>query len=345
MRIDRSLLNWGVFLVALGGIPLAVDQGWLESDIARDLGQLWPLILVGIGLGLILRWTPIAWFGGALVAATFGIIFGAAVVALPDEDISNLQGIIPAIASGACASGDAGPGRTSEAGLADPDVFELELTLSCGDLAVERAADASWRLDATHAQDDTPTIDRSDLDGATSALALDQPADDDFSFLGRQARSDWRVEVPAAAAITASATLNAVRARIELGDGPLAGVAGTFNASDVVLNLAAATTPSSADIGLTLNASDVRLLLPDGGVSARATLNASSLTVCVPAGVPLRVESTSNLSSDDLGSSGLLESGPTLWTTPGFSAATEHVYLSITSTVSSFSLLRPESCS
>ena len=87
MHINRSLLNWGVFLIALGGIPLAVDQGWVESGIASDLGQLWPLILVGIGLGLILRWTPLAWFGGALVAATFGVIFGAAIVSLPDDDM------------------------------------------------------------------------------------------------------------------------------------------------------------------------------------------------------------------------------------------------------------------
>ena len=47
------------------GSRLAVDQGWLEPDIAGELGQLWPLILVGIGLGLILRWTPLSWFGGA----------------------------------------------------------------------------------------------------------------------------------------------------------------------------------------------------------------------------------------------------------------------------------------
>ena len=99
MRINRSLLNWGVFLIALGGVPLAVDQGWLESDIARDLGQLWPLILVGIGLGLILRWTPMAWFGGALVAATFGLIFGAGVVSVRDNDFTDLQGVIPAIAN------------------------------------------------------------------------------------------------------------------------------------------------------------------------------------------------------------------------------------------------------
>jgi hypothetical protein len=343
MRIDRSLLNWGVFLIALGGIPLAVDQGWLDPDIAGDLGQLWPLILVGIGLGLILRWTPFAWFGGALVAATFGIIFGAAVASVPEDDIANLQGIIPAIAIGAC-SGDAGPANTSEAGLADPDAFELQLTLSCGDLAVTRAADDSWQLRADHAVGDAPTIDTSELDGVTARLTLDQPAGDDLAFLGRPARSDWSVAVPAAATLTLGTTLNAARARVELGSGPVDRVAGTFNASDAVLNLASASTPAGADIDLTLNASDVRLLLPAGSISTRATLNASSLTVCVPASAPMRVESTSNLSGDDLGSSGLVEGGPTSWTTPGFDAATEHIQLSITSTVSSFSLLRPESC-
>jgi hypothetical protein len=344
MHIDRSLLNWGVFLIALGGIPLAVDQGWLESDIARDLGQLWPLILVGIGLGLILRWTPIAWLGGAIVAATFGIIFGAALAAVPDDDIANLQGIIPAIVTGAC-TGDAGPASTSESGVADADVFDLELTLSCGDLSVIRAVDASWRLDADHATDDAPIIEVSDLDGATAALSLHQPVGNDLAFLGRQARSDWRVELPVAAAVTLSSTLNAADAGIELGSGPVARVAGTFNASDVVLDLSTAATPEGADIDLTLNASDVHLLLPNDSVDARATLNASSLTVCVPESAPVRVASESNLSSDDLAASGLVEDGTTQWTSPGFDGAAAHVELSITSTVSSFSLLRPESCS
>ena len=88
MRINRSLLNWGVFLIALGGVPLAVQQGWADASIAGDLWRLWPLILVGIGLGLILRWTPVAWLGGALVAGraplpgaadgTMGVAAGAA---------------------------------------------------------------------------------------------------------------------------------------------------------------------------------------------------------------------------------------------------------------------------
>ena len=123
----------------------------------RDLGQLWPLILVGIGLGLILRWTPFAWFGGALVAATFGIIFGAAVVALPDDDITNLQGIIPAIAGGACAGDEAGPGQHQRGrpGQRRPrsSLTSRSPAASCG---VTRATDASWSLEAAHDTDDAP---------------------------------------------------------------------------------------------------------------------------------------------------------------------------------------------
>ena len=54
-----------------------MQRGWADAGIAGDLWRLWPLILVGIGLGLILRWTPVAWLGGAIVAATFGLVFGA----------------------------------------------------------------------------------------------------------------------------------------------------------------------------------------------------------------------------------------------------------------------------
>ncbi len=345
MRIDRSLLNWGVFLMALGGIPLAVDQGWLRSDIAGELGQLWPLILVGIGLGLILRWTPFAWFGGALVAATFGIIFGAAVVAVPDDDITNLQSIIPAVAIGACTGEDAGPATTSRDGMADAETFRLGISLSCGDLTVARALDASWSLEAAHASDDAPEVEGPDSQGATASLLLSQGGADELAFLGSQAQSDWRVQVPATARLALDATLNAVRADIDLGSGPVSSVAGTVNASDLRLDLASATTPEQARIELTLNAADVELLLPNADMGIDATLNASSLSVCVPAGAPLRVESSSILSGDDLADSGLVEANSALWTTPGFNAADPHVDISVTSTVSSLSLQRPESCS
>ena len=345
MRINRSLLNWGVFLIALGGIPLAVDQGWIDSDIASDLSQLWPLILVGIGLGLILRWTPLSWFGGALVAATFGVILGAATVSIRDDDFANLQGIIPAVASGACAGDEVGDATTSEGGPASTTDFAADITLSCGELQVIRAADGAWALEARHESDDVPRIDTIETDGATTQLRLDQGSGEEPFFWGRQIQSRWDVEVPADAALRVQTTLNAARGVIDAGADPITRVNGTFNASDVTIDLGDATTPVPASLDLTLNASDGQLSLPNGDVTAGITLNASSLSLCVPQAAALRIDYSTVLGSDDLGSSGLSEEGSGNWTTPGFTSAGERISISITNTVSSLSIERPEACS
>ena len=345
MRINRSLLNWGVFLIALGGIPLAVDQGWLDSDIAQDLGQLWPLILVGIGLGLILRWTPVAWLGGALVAATFGVILGAAIVGIRDTEFDDLQGIIPAVASSSCAGNEVGEASTNDGGVADPNEFSLEATLSCGELEVVRASGATWSLAAQHDEGDAPVVETTGDSVATQGLELSQGGSEDFGLLGWQVQSLWDVQLPAEAALRMNTTLNAAKGMYDAGEGPVARVSGTFNASDARIDLGSATTPSPASVGLTLNASDGSLSLPLGVITGGITLNASSLDLCVPRDAELRIDYTSVLGSDDLGSSGLEEVSSGLWTADGSVEADARVSLSITNTVSSLSIERPESCS
>jgi hypothetical protein len=344
MRVNRSLLNWGVFLIALGGIPLAVDQGWLEVDIAGDLGQLWPLILVGIGLGLILRWTPLSWFGGALVGATFGLILGAAVVSVRDDDFSDLQAIIPTVAGRTCAGDEVGAATTSQDGLAMGDRFELELDLWCGEADVSRGTSDAWSVLARSDPDDAPVIDVNDTEGVSTDLRLTQGGSEDFVFLGRQARSDWQVQVPVASALRVQTTLNAATATIDAGGGPVEALSGTLNASDATVDLTEATGPVDGGIELTLNASDGRLLLPADPLSAGITLNASSLVVCVPEAAALRVDYEAVLGSDDLASSGLTEVSDGRWETPGYASGTG-IVLRVTNTVSSLSIERPEACS
>ena len=65
-------------------------------------------------------------------------------------------------------------------------------------------------------------------------------------------------------------------------EGPIARVEGTLNASDLRLDLSAATTPQPASLSMTFNASNGRLSLPPGSVTGHLTLNASTLEV-VPA--------------------------------------------------------------
>jgi hypothetical protein len=345
MRINRSLLNWGVFLIALGGIPLAVDQGWLESDIASELGQLWPLILVGIGLGLILRWTPLSWFGGALVAATFGVIFGAAAVSLRDNDLTNLQGIIPAIASGACADGDAPPETTTSEGIASSEAFRLDLSLPCGELEVTRAADPTWSVVAAHEPGEAPIVDDADGANGTTGVSVRDSGGEDLAFIGRQTRSDWTVQVPVEAALSVVLTLDAAEGSIDTGVGPVDRVDATLNAADATIDLGQATSAVPPVVNVTLNASDGRVILPAGSAQLAATLNASSMEVCAPSSVPLQIELNETLSSSDLGDAGLEKVADDTWQSPGFTRAGDHHTLDITSTVSSLTIERPEACS
>jgi hypothetical protein len=329
MRINRSLLNWGVFLIALGGVPLAVQQGWADSSIAGDLWRIWPLVLVGVGLGLILRWTPFAWLGGALVAATFGLVFGALVAG----GVSGISSACVGLGSGETAT-------TDESGEATAPEFRLDLSLSCGELAVSRGSGGQWSVSARHAPDAAPTIE-----GSAAGLAVNggSPARD-FFVLGQQTRNDWRVELPAPASLSVIASLNAADGSIDLGAGPLARVEGQFDGSDIVIDLSAATTPMPAALEMTFNASAGRLALPTGSVVGNVTLNVSAFTLCIPASAEARLELATTLSSDDLAESGLTKVGDG-WQSAGYDTAATRIDLSLTSTVSSLSIERPEACS
>lgn len=329
MRINRSLLNWGVFLIALGGVPLAVQQGWAEAGIAGDLWRVWPLILVGIGLGLILRWTPVAWLGGALVAATFGLMFGALMA-------GGISGI-----SSACISIGSGEGvTTTQGGTAAGADFRLDVELSCGELDVTRGSSPEWSVSAEHSPDQPPVIS---ADAASLTISGGRQAEEFFVF-SQQTRNDMRVELPAGVALTVDAQLNAADGTVDLGAGPVARFDGRFDASDVTIDLAAAETPLPLAVALTMNASSGRLSLPDGSVVGDVALNASALTVCLPNDAEARIELASTLAADDLADSGLVKSGGG-WQTPGYATAATRIELSVASTVSSLSVERQEVCS
>ncbi len=49
MQIDRRLVGFGLSLITVGAVMVAVRQGLLSEDTAGRAWSLWPLILVGIG--------------------------------------------------------------------------------------------------------------------------------------------------------------------------------------------------------------------------------------------------------------------------------------------------------
>jgi hypothetical protein len=77
MHIDRRRVGFGLFLITVGAVMVAVRQGLVGEDDARKTRSLWPLILVGVGLSIVLAGRPGAAIGGIVLAWTFGALLGA----------------------------------------------------------------------------------------------------------------------------------------------------------------------------------------------------------------------------------------------------------------------------
>jgi hypothetical protein len=323
-RVRRSFLNWGTFLIALGAIPLAVQLGVLDPAGASQLLRFWPLIFIGIGIGLLLRFTPFDAVGVVLSAATFGVLLG-----------SLIAGGFPGGVASACNASrpTSGGPPLQHSGQFSGGSATLNLELTCAGLDITRQEGMAWNVDVTAVGD--PTIEA----GANS-LSLGSPKNNVFNPFGNSEREKWNVVVPTEQALNLNMTLNAATGEMDVGNGPISSVNATFNGSDVDLSMFAEGTQSSAQSALlntTLNASSVRMALPLAQTSGSVTVNASSLDMCVPAGAAIRVDYHGTLSSDNFAAAGLVQSGQA-WQSTNYDTADARIALGVTANVSSITL-------
>jgi hypothetical protein len=322
VRFNRGLLNWGVFLIVLAAVPLAVQLGYLSAADARALLQWWPLLLITIGIGLLLRFTPFDALGGVLTAATVGLLLGAL-----------LAGGVGAVST-ACGPGNPAAGSLeTRSGTFAGESAQVDLELTCVDLELDRQPGTEWTVSTRQSGGSSPTIEAS-----PDRLTLKTDAGPFFGGSGR----NWDVIVPQAPDLSLGLTLNASAARIDLGGGELSSVGATLNASDMHMDLGGALA-DGASLGFTLNAASASLSLPATSLTGSMTLNAASLTLCTPPDAGLRIRYNSTLSSENFAAAGLTASGE-VWQTPGYEQATVRDELSISSNVSSITLHRTGGC-
>ncbi len=317
MHVDSRFLGWGVFFILAGGLPLAVQSGYLPSDAAGEVWRLWPLILVGIGIGIILGRTALGWLGGLIVAATFGLLVGGA-----------LAGGFDRIGCGFDRNdGSAsGPGTTVGGELADGATVELEF--DCGPLGLNTAATTLWSL--TYREDPGPGIEQS-----PERLRVASPQG---GFLGRG--SSWELTLPTDRTLSLSVEASAASVRLGLTDARLARFSGAFNAGSFEIDLSGA---SLADLDVRLNAGSGSLILPSASLGGRIDVNAGSLELCAPGDVGLRIATNGALSSTDFAGSGLVLSGST-WESPGFATAAARIELTLNANAASVNLRRDGGC-
>ena len=325
MHVDRRLLGWGIFFILLGAIPLAVRAGLLDEELVGQWPLLWPVLLIGWGLGLVLRGTPVALVGGAVAAVTFGIMGGGAIA-------TGFGGF--SFASGC---GSTGPGTPFAARSGDlGTTARADLVFNCGNLAVSTADGTGWSLSGSGRDAAGPIVE-------SNAGLLSLRTDTDRNFLGTHGRSVWNVTLPRATVIALGLTLNAGEGNLDLTGASISTASMTLNAGSVTLNLAGAT--QTGDVNATVNAGSAAVALPGGDRSVNLSLNAGSLTVCLPVGTPVRAQWSGALGSNNFNEAGLVKVDDQSWTTSGFVAGQPHVELHVSANAGSFELQFGGTCS
>jgi len=326
MHIRRGYLGWGVFLILTGAVPLAVRSGYLSDEQIGRLWTLWPLILIGIGVGLILSRTRFDFIGGIIVAATLGLMAGGL-----------LSSGVGALSAGACGQEAGTTAFPSRDGTFPGSGGSIDIEADCGNVTIGVAAGDGWRVEGEDADGIGPEIE------VTEVTLRVRPQDDrgaPFWVLGK--RDTWRVTVPTAVGTDVDLRLNAGQATLDLSGALVGTVALQLNAGAATIDLESA--EAVEDIDIQLNAGSLGVTLPHVSTTGTIHANAGAVRLCAPAGVALKLHTGESIvASYDYDGHGLVQDGST-WTTPGFDAAQQKIELRTEANAGSFVLDPEDGC-
>jgi LiaI-LiaF-like transmembrane region len=311
MRIDRGFFGWGVFFIALGAVPLAVDLGWVQADQVRDLWRLWPLILVGIGVGVLLARSQLALVGTLIISLTFGLAIGGLV---------SGAGSVPFVG---CGSGEQAGGPTSGtlAGSATMDV-----NWACGGLTVFDQSGSGWQLSASGNAEtavtasDTNVTVRSAGSFRLTALGERQltvtlPTDPTIALHLKQGFGDGTITLR-------SAHLSDLEAKVSFGSGHV--------------EARGATLTGLLDLSFDFGSGDVAL--PLGNYSGTVKSSFGSLTMCAPASLGVRVTASAGFGSSEFGPGFTEVNGA--WQSSDYGSAQNRADLTVSTSFGSFNMSR-----
>ncbi len=307
MRVNRRLLYWGVFLVAVGGVLVAADLTAVDAATIANALRLWPLAIVAIGLSLVLRKTRWSLAGLMLAAALPGLVLGAALA------------VAPRFAGNCGARGDVANAATTEG------TFEGSATVfvrsGCGSLNVTTAPGDGWRLNAGNTAARTPKIDSS-----ARSLSIDATTDRGRSFLDA-GRDSWDLTLPTTRLDELSMVVTAGRGQISLAGAHIGHLALTVNAAETVVDASAA---SVADVSAVVNVGSLSMTLPGASdLTGSLRVGGGELRICAPPGLGLRV--TSRDVAGGVIVTGL-EQQESDWQSPDYASATHRADLTVRAT-------------
>ncbi len=294
MRVRRGLLFWGLLLIPLGAIPLLVRGGRIDPDRLANAWQLWPLIVIGVGIVILGSRTRLAIVGSIVIALTLGTIGGAALAG------GNFW--IGAI--GGCGFGSDATNQLDRNGTFDGKA-QVTLDLDCGSIDLQAGTEPGWSLHAAY-RGQEPLID-----AGADHLSLRTPS-------GGDRRQDWTLHVAAASLGSLDMTANAATSTVDLGAATMHELKIEVNAGDLRVAAGSATIES---VDISMNAGRMRITLGSTDTKGSVSINAGSMDVCVPPEAGLKLDVQDQLTfATNLSSRNLSRDGNT-WTRPAQGSA------------------------
>ncbi len=302
MHVDRRLVAFGLFLIAVGGVMVAVRQGVVPATVAHQAWTLWPLILVGTGWSIVLAGRPGAVLGGLVVALTSGVILGGIAAG----------GAFPGV--GFCAGN-----RESGAAFADRggnlvDNARVTIAQNCGNLEVGTVAGSTWSLTGRSRDGQSPQIDES-----PERVRISTP---DRGPLDLGGAGGWTVVLPRDVTLDASIEVNGGTSRLAFNGAILSRLSVDLNAGSTDVDLSGVA--GIGDLALDVNLGSAIVRLPARTLSASLSVNAGSASICRPAGSAIRIKLASVAGSNDFASHGLIQANGG-WETPGYAEASNRL--------------------
>jgi hypothetical protein len=320
--MNRRLVGFGLFLVTVGVVMVAVRQGLIPDEAARRAWNLWPILLIGIGVSMILAGRPGAGTGGLIVAVTLGVMVGS---------IAATGSVLPiGICHGGADHGTAFAGMSGDLAAS----ARVSIEQDCGDLHVSTVAGSTWTLAGSSSDGHAPTA------SASPTEVRIKSADSGVFDLGGS--DTWDLALPRTPAIALDVQVNAGDARLDLTGANLASLSVQRNAGSVAIDLRETATVGSLDVEV--NAGSGTLWLPNRSLTGHLQANAGSIALCLPVGAGLRVAAGESVAaSNDFAAQGMTRNGTT-WESPGYASAAVQIDLAADANAASLSLDSASTC-
>jgi hypothetical protein len=302
--IHRTALFVGAFLVTAGIVMLAGSGNAAVEGFIADALRLWPLAVIALGAGLLLRRTSFALAGILVAAIVPGLLLGGAVVAAPDLSM-------------ACDDPAAGPVVTHD-GTFD-GAATVDLSLICGEATIRTVPGAAWHLDTLDIGDDSARVQSS-----ADRLIVTSPDGHRGIDVDRDA-DGWGLALPTGAPLDVHARIVAGQGRFDLSDARVGDLSVVLNAGSASIDL---TTATVGRLDVEVAAGSASIHLPaSGDLQGELDAAAGSLELCRPESLGLRIHGDVVLGGATF--NGLVRVGDA-WQTPDYPTASAQADLFVT---------------